>query len=311
MEITKVFVVIVTYNGHQWYDRCFQSLRHSLIPVQTIVVDNASTDGSVDYINDKYKEVYTIPLPRNIGFGQANNRGIRYALNQGCDYVFLLNQDAWVEENTISRLVGFHQNNKEYGILSPIHLTPDWNCIEKGLLTYLDDFKTTDRTLFEDLYFNRIKDIYESSYINAAAWLLPRKTLTTVGGFDPIFFQYGEDDNYIRRVIYHGFKIGICPMARMVHDCDNRGVRVFSAEETERRRLLPLLVRFTDITLDTSNANFRSYLLFLCRKRLVSFLRGQKRLSENYKNNYCFLKRNKQRIAFSVEMNKKIGETWL
>ena len=90
----KLFVIIVTYKGKQWYDRCFTSLRESTLPVQTIVVDNASNDGSVEYIKEHYPEIHLIESEENLGFGKGNNLAIRYAYEHGCDYVFLLNQDA-------------------------------------------------------------------------------------------------------------------------------------------------------------------------------------------------------------------------
>ena len=303
-----VYVIVVTYRGHQWYDRCFQSLRASSIPVQIIVVDNASNDGSVDYIRTYYPEVHIIESSVNLGFGQANNKGIRFALDQGCEYVFLLNQDAWVDRDSILTLINIHQSNPQFGILSPMHLTPDRAHIEKGVLTYVDDFKITERTLMEDLYFDRLGDIYETLYINAAAWLIDRRTLDIVGGFDPLFFQYGEDDNYMRRVIYHGLKIGICPKSQVVHDCDNRGVRVYTSEEQERRRLLPLLIRFTDIT---NNESLRKYLFYLLRKVMVSFIKGNKKLATNYRNDFIFLKRMRRSIKKSVSTNLIPGQSWL
>ena len=121
----KVFVVIVTYKGKQWYDRCFASLRESTIPVQTIVVDNASEDGSVEYIREKYPEVILMENRENLGFGRANNMGMRYALDHDCDYVFLLNQDTWIEPDAIEKLVRVHSEHPEYGILSPLHIAPD------------------------------------------------------------------------------------------------------------------------------------------------------------------------------------------
>ena len=90
----KIFVIIVTYKGHQWYERCFASLCNSEYPVQTIVIDNASNDGTVEYIRKYFPEIHLIESKENLGFGRANNIGMRYALDHGCDYVFLLNQDA-------------------------------------------------------------------------------------------------------------------------------------------------------------------------------------------------------------------------
>ena len=310
MEImdSRVFVIIVTYRGHQWYDRCFLSLRSSLLPVETIVVDNASGDGSVEYIKSHFPETHIIESSKNLGFGQANNKGIRYALDHGCDYVFLLNQDAWIEPETIRDLVDIHSKNDVFGILSPMHLTPDKSFIEKGVLQYVDNFRTTDRSLFEDLYFHRLRDIYTTRYINAAAWLIPRIVLTKVGGFDPIFFHYGEDDNYMSRVLFHGFKIGICPKVKVVHDCDNKGVRVYTEQEKERRRLIPLLIKFTNVRDNISISDYKHYLL---RKWLLSSISGKKDLAKRFKNDYLFLKSKKVAIENSIQKNRSVGETWL
>ena len=99
----SVFVVIVTYNGAVWLDRNLSSLRHSDYPVTTIAVDNNSTDASIEIL-EKYSEADVIKSGENLGFGKANNIGITKALEQGADYVFLLNQDAWIFPDTISSL---------------------------------------------------------------------------------------------------------------------------------------------------------------------------------------------------------------
>lgn len=216
----KVFVIIVTYNGKQWYDRCFTSLRSSDIPLQIIVIDNASNDDTLVYIRSYYPEIILIESTVNLGFGQGNNKGIRYALNNGADYVFLLNQDAWIEPNTISKLVRIHHANPNYGILSPINLGVKKDKILDGFIDLLADYKNIETDWIDDLYFNRLKDVYQIKSVNAAAWLLPRKILETVGGFDPVFFHYGEDDNYLQRTHYHGFLVGICPGVTIVHDAE-------------------------------------------------------------------------------------------
>ena len=87
-----------------------------------------------------------------------------------------------------------------------MHINAERNAIEKGLMHYIADYKLTDPKLIDDLYWDRLDDVYNTHYVNAAAWLLPRKTLEMIGGFDPIFFHYGEDDNYMNRVLYHGLK---------------------------------------------------------------------------------------------------------
>ena len=224
----KVFIIIVTYKGNRWYDKCFGSLRESTVPVQTIVVDNTPGDEDVEYIKAQYPEVHLIKTSENLGFGRANNLGMRYALDRGCDYVFLLNQDAWIEPETIEALVKIADKHPEYGILSPIHLNAERTSINMSL--GIGAHHRNDK-LMSDIYLDRVKDVYETNFVNAAAWLLPRNTLETVGGFDPIFKHYEEDDNYLNRVIYHKLKIGVCPSTRIVHDHQE------SSLSNEQRRL--------------------------------------------------------------------------
>lgn len=303
--MSKLFVIIVTYKGQQWYDRCFGSLRESTIPVQTIVVDNASNDGTVQYIREHYPEVHLIESKENLGFGRANNVGIRYALDHECDYVFLLNQDAWVETDTFEKLIVVHKSHSEYGILSPMHLNAEKDGIEKGLLNYLDDKAITDKALFNDLYFGHLKDVYTTRYVNAAAWLLPRKTLEVVGGFDPVFLQYGEDDNYMHRVIYHKMKIGICPNCKVVHDTERRVPKTGQAMMTENRNLLA----------DVTNVNVPLNLNGLCRyhfrKALSKLVSGKMPQAKKHWADYKFLKKNKKRILASRNQNVIVGPNWL
>ena len=306
MEITNIFVIVVTYNGKQWYDQCFNSLRNSELPVQTVVIDNASSDGTVSYIRTNFTEVHILASDVNLGFGQANNKGMRYALDHGADYVFLLNQDAWIEPNTISGLVGVHKKHFEYGILSPIHLSADKSSIEKGLLGFLTYHKHINLELISDFYIGLKKDVYNVREVNAAAWLLPRQTIETVGGFDPIFYHYGEDDNYLSRVLYHGLKVGLVPSVTICHDTERELMRNKKQERSFEKWLLQ---RSCDILYADNHIDImiREYckLAFVKMTTLHWFT-----FKENYNNAY-FLIRNRKRIINSRVLNKQIGETWL
>lgn len=298
-------MIIVTYKGKHWYDRCFSSLRKSTIPVQTIVVDNASNDGSVEYIHEHFPEIHLIKSKENLGFGRANNLGMRYALEHGCDYVFLLNQDAWVDSETFEKLISIHLNHPEYGILSPIHLNAKKTGIEKGLVNYLDDKRITDRSLFEDLYFSRLKELYETNYVNAAAWLLPRSTLVTVGGFDPIFSHYGEDDNYMHRVLFHKMKIGICPKCIVVHDTERRIVAAEKKIQTSSSSLLA----------EVTNVNNQLSILGLCffhlRKTISKLLVFKYPQAKDHWKIMLFLSKHAKAIANSRKTNVRPGMNWL
>lgn len=305
MENKKVFVIVVTFKGQQWYDKCFTSLRESTIPLQTVVVDNASNDGTVEYIREHYPEIHLIDSKENLGFGRANNLAMRYALDQGCDYVFLLNQDAWVDADTFEKMINIHLNHPEYGILSPMHLKAEKTGIEKALITYLDDLHITDKSLFEDLFFGRTKEVYDTKYVNAAAWLLPRKTLEIVGGFDPIFSHYGEDGNYMDRVVFHKMKIGICPSCIAVHDTERR---ITAPDKKVLTDSSSLLAEVTNINKKLSS---NGLCLFHFRKAISKLLVLKVSAARYHWETMRFLCKNAKAIRNSRETNVLSGENWL
>ena len=128
----KVLTIIVLYNGMNWLDRCILSLRQSTVPTDVFVVDNGSVDGSQHHLSVCYPEVIFTQSECNLGFGKANNMGLRYAVENGYDYVYLLNQDAWVFPDTIEKLIHVHKLYPEYGILSPIQMQADMLQMDKN-----------------------------------------------------------------------------------------------------------------------------------------------------------------------------------
>lgn len=296
----KVFVIIVTYRGHQWYERCFTSLRNSELPVQTIVIDNASNDGTVEYIREHFPEIHLIESKENLGFGRANNIGMRYALDHDCDYVFLLNQDAWVETSTLGTLVRVAENHSEYGIVSPMHMTAD-----RLHLNFQIDDGNLNYELLSDIYTRNLKEVYTIKYVNAAAWLLPRITLENIGGFCPLIFHYGEDDDYMNRVHYHGFKIGLVPSVNIVHDTSRRlansDVLFIKANSEE-------IDTFLDITQEKNLFKQKCYVL---RKYFIAILRGDTRSGKYYYNRYFILLSRGKEIEKCRELHKIKKANWL
>ena len=213
----NVFIIIVVYNGEKWLPKCLNSIKSSTYPAEVILVDNGSTDNSLEYIRSNYPHFKLIGLNQNLGFGAANNVGIRLALENNADYVLLLNQDSWIYSETISILINTSKKNVQYGILSPIHLNGSESGLDYRFSMYLAPHSCP--FFLSDLASkNILKEIYDCNFVNAACWLIPANIFEIVGGFDPIFFHYGEDDNYCQRVFYHGFKIGIVPNSKIVHD---------------------------------------------------------------------------------------------
>jgi GT2 family glycosyltransferase len=215
--IHKTFVIIVAYNGMPWIQKCLDSCQG--YPV--VVVDNNSTDGTVGFIKKNFPKTKVFPQHKNLGFGQANNIGMRYALDDGADYVFLLNQDAYLQEGCLERLVAVHKKNSEYGVLSPVHFNGSGSTLDSNFMLFLNRYMVA-ATILSDTFKQAINGLYPIEFVNAAAWLVSRECLETVGGFDPLFFHYGEDRNYCQRVAYYKFKIGIVPTASIYHDREDR-----------------------------------------------------------------------------------------
>lgn len=238
----KILVIIVTYNAMQWAERCFYSLRKSTVKSDVFVVDNGSTDGTQAYIQAHFPEVLFHQSETNLGFGKANNLGLQYALDQNYDYVYLLNQDAWVLEDTFEKLMDISQRNSEYGILSPFQMEANMEHLDSNFKKKVCSWNSSPN-LLDDLYFRKNKDVIPVLHVMAAHWLITRDCLIKVGGFSPTFPHYGEDNNFEHRAIYRGFKIGIVPCCQAVHD---REKRVASKKKQLYQKYIDGLIRMSN-----------------------------------------------------------------
>jgi GT2 family glycosyltransferase len=131
----------------------------------------------------------------------------------GADYVLLLNQDAKVAPLTVKELVALLEKHPDFGIVSPLHLDYQGGGINPKFLPYIQE----DLSLISDAFLGRLGQLYEVPFANAAAWLVKRQVFERVGGFDPLFFMYGEDNDYCQRAQYHGFKVGLAPKVLINH----------------------------------------------------------------------------------------------
>jgi GT2 family glycosyltransferase len=213
--MNKIFAIIVTYNGDKYIEKCLNSLLTGTVIPDIIAIDNNSLDLTVNILEKNYPNVLLFKSNDNLGFGKANNIGIKHALEMNASYIFLLNQDAWVEPDTIGKLVDISVQNPGYYIISPVHLNNDGSGFDKGFQQYAlppfcEDF-------FYDIYSGKREPIYSTSFVNAAAWLVKSDAIRDIGYFDPLFFHYGEDKDYCNRIIFHKKKIGIVPGSTVYH----------------------------------------------------------------------------------------------
>lgn len=303
----KILTIIVTYNGLQWYERCFGSLLRSTIPVDIMVVDNASQDGSADWIAEHYPEINLIRSDKNLGFGQANNIGMRYALDNGYDYVFLLNQDAWLHtDDSIERLVQAADNHPEYMIMSALWLYGSGERITKGSKQHMIALEGPNNDFVSDMYLGKaLQEVYETDYMPAAAWLLPRKILEQIGGFDPLFFHRGEDDNYMQRVHYHGGKIGLCAKACICHDIEERPSNFDAEHENWNKNML---IALADINNNQSIVQWKKQYLFKALKQITYF---HWRAAMSNLGIWRFIDKQRNAVEHSKDTNKSIGRNWL
>jgi GT2 family glycosyltransferase len=198
----------------QWIGKCLNSLVNSLYKVHIVVIDNASEDNTVAFIQHHFPEVTLLRSERNLGFGGANNMGLKKAMHDNADYVFLLNQDAWVEPDTISDLISIHRQHPALGIVSPLHLNGKGNDLDQYFRKYLTRSNLPQH--------DHLPVLINTQFVNAAAWLISMDCVKATGGFAPVFFHYGEDDNYAQRVLCHGFGIAVYTQARIYHDREER-----------------------------------------------------------------------------------------
>jgi N-acetylglucosaminyl-diphospho-decaprenol L-rhamnosyltransferase len=207
----NVVAVVVTYDGSRWVNACFSSLMKSNYPVNVFAVDNNSTDNTVALIRENFPKISVIENKNNAGFGEANNQAMRIAVKQKADYVLLLNQDAWIEPDTIGELIKAFQSDPGYGIISPLHYNGTGEKPDGAFLNYVSKSYSLEAIKSES-------KIFPVDFINAAAWLVSRDCLEKIGGFGYLFHQYGEDRDYIQRLQFANLKLGFVTTTKIFHD---------------------------------------------------------------------------------------------
>lgn len=305
----KISVVIVTFNGMKWIKNCIDSILESTLLPEIIVVDNCSIDGTVDFLKSNYPQKIKLKKSKeNLGFGRANNLGVSLALQLNSDFVFLLNQDTIIEKDTVEKLIEVSNNNIDFGIISPIHADGNGSLLDMSFLYYIN--RQGEKLISDSILNKRLKEIYPIEMINAAAWFLPKNTFEIVGGFDPMFFLYGEDDNFCQRVIYHNLKIGITPKTVIKHDSDNNYTVNFpkGSEKYYNKFLNRIRIKYGNVNSeDYKEINkLRRYFI---KEAIVSLLKFNfdEYLINKTKCNLI----DKKSIKLSVLQNREVGKKYL
>lgn len=211
-----VSVIVLNWNGMQFIEACLGSVLRQTYPnFELIVVDNASTDGSLELIQQQFPEVTLLPSATNTGFGGGNNLGI--ALSKGA-YIAVLNNDAEVDPGWLQEMVTAAESDPQVGMCAPKILSmADRRTIDSvgGLLIYADGIgRGRGRLEPDNGQYDRLPDILVPSGCSA---LYRRTMLDAVGLFDEEFFAYCEDTDLGLRCRLAGWKAISVPTAVVYH----------------------------------------------------------------------------------------------
>jgi len=223
-----VTVSIVNYNVRDHLKKCLDSIRNCGTPLrlQVVVVDNSSTDGSVDMVHRDFPEVRLIALPDNIGYAAGNNRALQDAQGR---YILILNPDTEVTPAAIDAIVSHLQTHPEAGLVGCRLLNSDGS-LQHSILSYprlgniFAGLFKLDHTLFhgipafqsyrDDMDYDRIQSV---ETLLGACLMIPRETFRAVGPLDERFFLYAEETDLCFRIRNLGKEIHYIPFGTIVH----------------------------------------------------------------------------------------------
>lgn len=238
----KIFIVILNWNGKDDTTQCLESigkLQISNYKLQIIVVDNASTDGSIEAIRKSITSITDttgitgelIRNKENLGFAGGNNVGIKCALENGADFVLVLNNDTLVDKNLLVYLIKAAKKHKNAGIFSPkIYFAPGFEFHKDryskkdlgrviwyggGVIDWenvLGSNKGVDEV--DTGQYNAVED---TDFATGACMFIKREVLEKAGLFDEKYFMYLEDADLSQKARRHGWRVLFVPDATLWH----------------------------------------------------------------------------------------------
>ena len=216
----KVAIILVNWNSYDYTSNCIQSIYQSNAPIyDIIVVDNHSDDGSGFELAKTFKDIIFIPSKINNGFTGGNNAGIKYALNHGYEYSFILNNDTIVSPDFLMPLVEYLDHHPETGMVQPkIYFNHDRSLLWNGG-SYYNKFLGLTYTSGNHFKFSHVSDqIKRVDWITGCAFLAKNSTLKEVSFFDDRFFMYYEDVDLSFRIKKAGYNLIYQPASVIYHE---------------------------------------------------------------------------------------------
>jgi len=229
----KIALVIVNWNGHIDTAHCLESIKRMNIPnglmVETIVVDNGSTDTSVAYLSKTFPWVTLLTLGENLGFTGGNNIGIQYSLKKGADYIWLLNNDTIVDSHVLSIVHAF--SNDSVGVAgSKIYFSPGHeyhkNRYSKkeigkvfwyaGGLVDWDNMYASHRGV-DEVDTGQYDVLIDTAFVTGCSMMIKREVIEKIGKLDDHFYLYLEDLDFGLRAKLSGFRLVYFPKSIVWH----------------------------------------------------------------------------------------------
>jgi GT2 family glycosyltransferase len=181
------------------------------------VLDNASTDGSVEAIERQFTAVQIIPLTENKGYAGNNNVGIEAALAQGADWVFVLNEDTILHPDCVCQMVSVAQSDPHIGIIGPMvyhHSEPRTIQTAGG---HMNKFWEAQHIAENEPDQGQFYNVHDVNWISGCAIMVKRQLIEQVGVLDERFFYYWEETEWCMRAQKAGWRIVHVPQARLWH----------------------------------------------------------------------------------------------
>lgn len=230
----KIALVILNWNGKENTIDCLKSisgLSSGNFNLETIVVDNNSTDNSVSEIKKEFPKVEIIQNPQNFGFAKGNNTGIQKALDDKADFIMLLNNDTILEKNCLKNILEAAKNNPQYSIFAPkIYFEKNYEFHksrykenEKGKVIWYAGGIIDWNNLYgqhrgvDEVDHGQYDKDRETEFATGAAMFVKKEVFEKIGLLDEKYFLYYEDTDFCVRAKKSGFKILFTPNAVLWH----------------------------------------------------------------------------------------------
>lgn len=217
----ELSIVIVNFNSGKYLYETIRSIYDQApeINFEIIVVDNNSSDNSVEKVKESFSDVKVIELKENTGFASANNSGVKSSLGE---YILILNNDTEIFKNSIEVLLSEIKENPDYGIISPLLQYGDGSPqlsfgSDPGLISEFF-LKYFSKTLYNiRLFLSRGNFEKDVDWISGACFLISSDLYNRLGGFDERFFLYYEDADLGKRIREEGFTNHITSKSKIIH----------------------------------------------------------------------------------------------